>query len=48
MDSDLKLDQARPHFSDQLQFFLIEDVRRDFKMKICNPVVMFHQITPDS
>jgi len=44
----LKLNQPRAHLSDKFQFLLIEDIRGDLEMEVCDPIVMFHEITPDS
>ena len=48
LDTDLKLNQPRAHLSDKFQFLLIEDIRGDLEMEVCDPIVMFHEITPDS
>ena len=46
LHSDLQLDKPRPHTAQDLKFFLIQQIRRHFKMKIRDSSVMLCNIFP--
>ena len=46
LHTDFQLNQSGPHDSNQLQFLLIQKIRRNFKMKICHPIIMLLNMSP--
>jgi len=44
---DFQLDQSRTHLPDQSDFLIIQQIRRNFKVKIRDSIVMLLNIFPD-